>query len=151
MSHYSANTGGLLFMGASTATPLPAYGSDIFTEVPLLGSVTPPAFEQSTAGFNVQNTTARYSVGGKINDQTVPGNIVADWTQTVHRNMEADAKIPGRKRNWYILYPDEGGRRDYFVGFVSSWVKTAFDAGEDAVEHRVDFVITVDGEVTVEY
>lgn len=151
MSHYTANVNAFLFMGASTADPLPAPGADTFTEVPLLGSVTPPANEQSTAGFNVLNTTTRYSVGGKLNDQTVPGNLVVDQDSTVHRLMEADSKVPGRKRNWYILYPDPNTRRDDFAGFVSSWVPSAFDAGADAVEHRADFVITVNGAVTVTY
>lgn len=152
MSHYSSNALAFLYMGTSTADPLPAPGADTFTEVPMLGSITPPANEQSTGGFNVLNTTARYSIGGKLGDQTCPGTLVADWeTTTVHRTMEADSTVPGHKRNWYILYPNAGGRRDDFKGFVSSWTKSAFDAGEDAVEHRVDFVITVDGTVTVTY
>jgi len=151
-AYYSANVGAKLFMGASTATPLPAPGSDSFTEVPLLGSVTPPANELSTGFFNILNDANRRSVGGKLNDRTVPFNVVADWTETVHQNMEADSIVAGgRKRNWYILYPDANARRDDFVGFISQWTKTAFDAGEDAVEHRIDGVITVDGAVTVTY
>ncbi len=151
MSHYSANVNAFLFMGTSTTDPLPAPGADTFTEVPLLGSVTPPANEQSTAGFNVLNRTARYSVGGRLGDQTVPGNVVIDHESAVHRAMEADSKIPGRKRNWYMISPDANSRRDDFVGFVASWTPGAFDAGEDAVEHRADFVINVDGAVTVTY
>lgn len=151
MGHYSANVYAFLYMGASTTDPLPAPGADTFTVVPLLGSVTPAANEQSTAGFNVLNTTVKYSVGGKLNDQTVPGSVVMDQDSAVHRLMEADSKVPGRKRNWYLLYPDTNTRRDDFVGFVSSWTPSPFDAGEDAVEHRADFVITVDGAVTVTY
>jgi hypothetical protein len=64
--------------------------------------------------------------------------------------MEADS-LAQRKRNWYILYPDTGARRDDFVGFISKWEKSEFNAGDDAVEHRVDFEISVDGAVTVTY
>jgi hypothetical protein len=151
MSHYTANVNAFLYMGAATTDPLPAPGSDTFTVVPLLGSVTPPGNEQSTGSFNVLNTTSPYSIGGKVNERTVTGNVVADWTSTVHQAMEADSIVPGRKRNWYIIYPDANTRRDDFVGFVSSWVKEPFDAGEDAKEHRVNFTITVDGAVTVTY
>lgn len=149
-AYYSANVGAKLFMGASTATPLPAVGSDSFTEVPLLGTVKPPTNQLSVGFFSILNDANRRSVGGKLNDRTVPGNLVADWTETAHQNLEADS-LAQRKRNWYILYPDSGARRDDFVGFISKWEKAEFNAGEDAVEHRVDFEISVDGAVTVTY
>jgi hypothetical protein len=150
MAYYGANVNAKLYIGASTATPLPAPGSDTFTEVPLLGSVTPPANELSAAFFNVQNDGNRRSVGGTLGDRTAPGNIVIDWTETPHTNMYADSIVAGgRKRNWRIVYPDANARQLDFVGFVSSWAEQAFDAGEDAVEHRADFTITVDGAITV--
>lgn len=149
-SYYSASLGAKLFIGTSTATPLPAVGSDSFTEVPLLGSVKPPVNQLSVGFFNILNDANRRSVGGKLGDRSVPGNVVADWTEVVHQNMEADS-LAQRKRNWYILYPDSGARRDDFVGFVSKWEKSEFNAGDESVEHRVDFEISVDGAVTVTY
>ena len=149
MAYYGANVNAKLYMGASTATSLPAPGSDTFTEVPLLGSVTPPTITINTAFFNILNDADRRSVGGTRGDQTVPGNVVLDWTLTVHQNMYSDANVAGgQKRNWYIEYPDANDRRLDFIGFISSWEEAAFDAGEEAVEHRCDFVITVDGDVT---
>lgn len=152
MAYYGANVNAFLYMGTSTATPLPAPGADSFTVVPLLGSITPPANELTTAFFNILNDGDRRSVGGKLNDRTSEGNLVADWTSVIHQAMEADSIVPGgRKRNWYIVYPDAGARRDDFVAFISTWTKEAFDAGEDAKEHRVNFTLTVDGAVTVTY
>ncbi len=150
MAYYSSNTGAKLYIGTSTSVPLPAPGSDTFTEVPLLGSVTPPAYEQSTASFRVQNDANPRSVGGTIGEQSVPGNIVCEWSDSpVHTNMKNDAKVAGgRKRNWRIVYPDASTRQLDFVGFISNWAEAAFDAGEDAVEHRADFTITVDGAIT---
>lgn len=150
MSYYGANVLAFLKMGASIADPLPAPGSDTFTDVPLLGSVTPPPNELTTAFFNVQNDGARRSVGGKLGDQVSEGNVVIDWTQTVHQNMYADSKVAGgRKRNWQIIYPDANGRQLDFVGFISAWSEEPFDAGEDAKEHRANFTLTIDGVITV--
>lgn len=152
MSYYGANVNAFLFMGASTTDPLPAPGADTFTEIPLLGSITPPANEITTAFFNVLNDANRRSVGGKLGDKTCEGSIVFDWASAVHQLMEADSVFAGgRKRNWYILYPDSNTRRDDFKGFISTFTKEAFDAGEDAKEHRGSFTITVDGAVTVTY
>lgn len=151
MSFYGANVNGKLYIGTSTATPLPAPGADTFTEVPLQGSITPPANELSTAFFNVLNDGNRRSVGGTLGDRTAPGNVVIDWDDSpIHSNMYADSIIAGgRKRNWRIVYPNTNARQLDFVGFISSWTESAFDAGEEAVEHRADFVITVDGAITV--
>lgn len=150
MAYYGANVDAKLYIGASTATPLPAPGADSFTEVPLVGSITPPANILSTAFFNVLNDSDRRSVGGKLGDRTTPGNIVLDWTETAHTNMYADSIVAGgQKRNWRIVYPDANDRQLDFVGFVSEWTEEAFDAGEDAKEHRANFVITIDGAVTV--
>ncbi len=148
--YYSSDSGALLFMGTSTATPLPPPGSDSFTEVPLLGTITPPAIEKSVGRFNIQNDKSRRSVGGKLGDQVIPGDLVIDWTELVHQQMQADGNQAGAiKRNWYITYPDSGNRRLDFVAFVSKWNERSFDSSEEAVEHRVDFELSIDGAVTV--
>lgn len=150
MSYYGANVNAKLYIGTSTASTLPAPGSDTFTEVPLLGSISPPPNELTTAFFNILNDANRRSVGGKLNDRTSEGNLVIDWTQAVHNSMYADSIVAGgQKRNWRIVYPDSGARQLDFVAFLSSWKEQAFDAGEDAKEHRSDFVLTLDGAVTV--
>lgn len=150
MAFYGANVSAFLYIGASTATSLPAAGADTFTEVPLVGSITPPSNTISVGFFNVLNDADRRSVGGKLGDRTVPGSLVVDWTQTPHTNMYADSLVAGaQKRNWRIVYPDANNRQLDFVAFVSEWTEEAFDAGEDAKEHRVNFVLTVDGDITV--
>jgi hypothetical protein len=150
MAYYGANVNAKLYMGASTAASLPVPGSDSFTEVPLLGSITPPANELTTAFFNILNDADRRSVGGKLGDRTCEGSVVIDWTETAHTNMYADSIVAGgQKRNWRIEYPDSGTRRLDFVAFVSNWAEEAFDAGEDAKEHRATFTLTVDGAITV--
>jgi hypothetical protein len=150
MAFYGANVDAKLYIGASTATTLPAPGSDTFTEVALVGSITPPANTMSVGFFNVLNDADRRSVGGKLGDRTVPGNLVIDWTESTHTTMYADSIVAGgQKRNWRIVYPDANDRQLDFVAFVSEWTEEAFDAGEDAKEHRANFVLTVDGDVTV--
>lgn len=149
-AYYAANVNAFLYIGTSTATTLPAPGSDSFTVVPLLGSVTPPTNELTTAFFSILNDASKRSVGGKLGDRIVEGNLVVDWTETVHTNMYADSIIAGgRKRNWRIVYPDSNTRQLDFVAFVSNWSEEAFDAGEDAKEHRASFTLTVDGAITV--
>lgn len=157
MSFYGANVNAKLYIGASTAASLPAPGSDTFTEVPLLGSVTPPANELTVAQFSILNDANRRSVGGKLNDRTCEGSLVIDWAHastvggvSVHVAMYNDSIVAGgQKRNFRIVYPDPNLRQLDFVAFVSNWAEEAFDAGEDAKEHRSNFTLTVDGAVTV--
>jgi hypothetical protein len=157
MAYYGANVNAKLYIGTSTAASLPAPGSDTFVEVPLLGSITPPPNELTTAFFNILNDANRRSVGGKLNDRTCEGNVVLDWANattvggvTVHQAMYNDSIVAGgQKRNWRIVYPDSGNRQLDFVAFLSTFTEEAFDAGEDAKEHRANFTLTVDGAVTV--
>lgn len=144
---YGANVDGKLFMGQSTLAVLPAFLSDVYDEVPLTGSVGIPENTLNTKFFNVTNDGNRRSLGGTKGDKTSEGNVVIDSASTVHANMEADSDVSGgRKRNWHILYPT--GKRKYFVGFLSRWAEAPFDAGEEAVEHRADYTITIDGPIT---
>lgn len=150
MAYYGANVNAYLYIGASTATTLPAPGADSFTEVGLVGSITPPANTLSNGFFNVLNDADRRSVGGKLGDRTVPFSIVLDWTTTPHQNIYNDSIVAGgQKRNWRIVYPDANDRQLDFVAFVSEFTEEPFDAGEDAKEHRANCVLTVDGAVTV--
>lgn len=157
MSYYGANVNAKLYIGTSTASTLPAPGSDTFTEIPLLGSITPPGNELTTAFFNILNDANRRSVGGKLNDRTCEGGVVLDWANaatvsgtTVHQVMYNDSIVAGgQKRNYRIIYPDANNRQLDFVAFISTFTEEAFDAGEDAKEHRANFTLTVDGAVTV--
>jgi hypothetical protein len=157
MAYYGANVNAKLYIGTSTASTLPAPGSDTFVEVPLLGSIKPPSNELTTAFFNVLNDANRRSVGGKLNDRTCEGNVVLDWSNaatvsgtTVHQVMYNDSIVAGgQKRNYRIIYPDSNARQEDFVAFISTFEIEAFDAGEDAKEHRANFTLTVDGAVTV--
>lgn len=147
MSYYTQNTGAKLYMGASTADPLPAPGSDTLTEVPLVQVFTPPLFEQSVGTFNVLNDANKRSVGGKLSDQTITGTIVRDGSETLHLNMFADVKVSGgQKRNWRTEWPD--GMIEDFVAFVSRIAPASFDATGDAAPHVFEFTLNVDGAVT---
>lgn len=145
---YSASAGAKLFMGQSTASPLPSDAADTFLEVPLLGLITPPNKEIQTGYFSILNDTNKRSVGGKKADQESPGDLVCDWSEPVHIAMFLDLDVPGgQKRNWRIVYPDSGSRTLKFPGFLSKWTEEAFDAGQDAKEHRAAFSIAVSGAV----
>jgi len=150
MSYYTQNTDALLYIGTSIADPLPAPGADTFTEVPLTQIITPPKNTQSVGFFNVTNDTVKRSVGGKLGEQTIEGNLVIDWTTVPHQNMLANSLIAGgRKRNWRIKYTDANDRQLDFVAFVSDWSEEPFDATGDAKEHVAAYKLAVDGAVTV--
>ena len=147
--YYSASAGAKLYVGASTATPLPAPGSDVFSEVPLLGTIGPPAHEIGSAFFSVLNDTNKRSVGGKKGDQTLEGDLVIDWSEAVHVQMYADMQVAGgQKRNWRLVYPDSGNRQLDFKAFLSKWNEEPFDSSQDAKEHRAAFTLTLDGAIT---
>lgn len=147
MSYYTNNVDALLYIGTSTADPLPAVGADSFTEVPLTQVLAPPQWEQSVGTFNVTNDANKRSVGGKLSDQNVTGTIVRDGAEATHTAMFSDVKVAGgQKRNWYLEWPD--GMREDFVAFVSRIAPSAFDATGDAVPHVFEFTLSVDGAVT---
>lgn len=147
MSYYGQNVDALLYMGASTTDPLPSAASDTFTEVPLTQVITPPAWEKSSGFFNVLNDAAKRSIGGKLAEQVIEGNIVIDHSEPVHLDMISDVQTTGDvKRNWRVVYPD-GWTLD-FVAFVSRLSDEAFDATTDAKEHTSAYRLSVDGTVT---
>lgn len=147
MSYYGQNVDALLFMGTSTADPLPSPASDTFTEVPLTQVITPPTWEKSVGFFNVTNDGNKRSIGGKLAEQVIEGNIVIDREEAIHLDMFEDVNVAGnRKRNWRITYPD-GWTLD-FVGFMSRWQEEPFDATGDAKEHVASYRISIDGAVT---
>lgn len=144
MSYFSRNQNAKLFMGASTSTPLPAFLSDSYTEVPLLGAIKPATRSLSSAFFNILNDALRRSLGGKQQDKVWSGNVVVDDDSPEHNTMMDDADIAGgRKRNWYLVYPN--GRLIYWAGFVSNWDETQLEASEDPEAFRADFSIAQDG------
>jgi hypothetical protein len=147
MSYYTQNTDAKLYMGTSTADPLPAPGADSFTEVPLVQVITPPLWEQSVGTFNVLNDANKRSVGGKLADQAISGTIVRDGTEATHLAMFADVKVSGgQKRNWRTVWPD--GLIEDCVAFPSRIAPAAFDATGDAAPHVYEYTLSVDGAVT---
>mgnify|MGYP001083902386 CR=1 FL=1 len=147
MSYYTQNTGAKLYMGASTADPLPAPGSDTFTEVPLVQVLTPPLWEQNVGTFNILNDANARKIGGKLAEQNVAGTIVRDGSEATHLAMFADVKVSGgQKRNWRTEWPD--GLIEDFVAFPSRIAPASFDATGDAAPHVFEYNLAVDGAVT---
>jgi len=150
MAYYGQSVGAKLWIGTSTATPLPAPGADTFTEVPLVEIIKPPSNETSVGTFSILNDTAKRSVGGKLGDRLVDSSLAIDWTLTPHQNIYNDSTVAGgQKRNWRLTYPDTNARQLDFVAFVSKWDEEAFDATGDAKEHVAAFTLAVDGAITV--
>jgi len=150
VAFYNSVVNAKLYIGTSTAVPLPAYGSDTFTEVPLLSSITPPPNEQAVSFFSILNDANKRSLAGKLGDRLCEGSLVIDWTQSVHTSMYSDSVTAGGvKRNWRIVYPDTGNRQLDFAATLNKWTEEPFDAGEDAKEHRASFSLAVDGAITV--
>jgi len=150
MAYYGQSVNAFLYIGTSTATPLPAPAGDSFTVIPLLEILTPPGLETSIGTFSILNDANKRSVGGKSNDKVVEGTVVIDWTEATHVSMYADAALAGgQKRNWRIVYPDSNTRQLDFVAFVAKWTEESFDATGDAKEHVAAFTLAVDGAITV--
>ena len=148
--YYGQNVNAKLYIGTSTASPLPAPGSDTFTEVPLVEVITPAANETSVGTFSILNDATKRSVGGKFADQVLEGTLVIDWTEAVHLSMFADSRVAGgQKRNWRLIYPDTGARQEDFVAFIAKWAPESFDSTGDAKEHVSTFTLAIDGGITV--
>lgn len=145
---YTVSNDGRLFMGQTTTSPLPAPGTETYEEVKLTGQIGLPAFTREVAFFNVTNDRDRRSLGGKLGDQTIEGNVVVDWDEVTHNDMFDDASADAAvKRNWYIDYAD--GRRLDFVAAVTNWAEEPISADDEAKESRANFTLSVDGRVTV--
>lgn len=147
MSYYGQNVDALLYMGSSTADPLPDAASDTFTEVPLVQIVTPAVREKSVGSFNVLNDNTSRSIGGKAAPKTLTGTIVLDHDEPTHVQMIEDVNAVGQvNRNWRLVYPNGWTRNS--PGFMSRLADAAFDATGDAAEHTSEFTISLTGEET---
>lgn len=150
MTYYTGNVGGTLHRGRSRSDPLPAYLDDIYDELPLTGSVKLPTSSLTTKFFNVTNDSNRRALAGNKGDKEVTGNFVRDPDEPLHQQFRMDANTAGGvKSNWFVNYPT--GEREYFQGIITNYDPAAFEAGEEAVEHRVDWTVTVDEAVPMQY
>lgn len=147
MSYYGQNVDAFLYIGTSTADPLPSPASDTFTEVPLVQRITPPIRERTVGSFNVLNDDDPRSIGGKKSAKIVEGTIVIDHSSDVYLDLISDINATAAiNRNWRIKYPD-GWTRD-FAGFLTKLNDTVLDATGDAIEHASEFAISVNGAET---
>lgn len=138
-----------LYMGASTADPLPAPGSDSFTKIPQLKAFTVPTPSKSS---NKENTLDGVTVASVSTPQwsNGVGSLLTNYTQTVHNTMLADVAVGGRKRNWYAIEPDAGARRTDFQGELLRMAPGQYAAaieGAPALAH--EFEIATSGTPTV--
>lgn len=138
-----------LFIGASTADPLPAPGSDSFTKVPQMKTCTVPTPSKSAQKENTLDAVTIASVGTPQWSNCV-GSLLTNYTQAPHNTMLADAAAAGRKRNWYTVEPDAGGRRTDFQGEIIRMTPGQYAAaleGAPALAH--EFEIATSGTPTV--
>lgn len=138
-----------LYMGASTADPLPAPGSDSFTKIPQLKTCSVPEPSKSVGKENTLDgvTIASVSTPSWSN---CTGSLLTNYTQTIHNTMLADAAAGARKRNWYTIEPDAGGRRTDFQGEIIRMAGGQYQATTEAPTARPhEFEIAVSGVPTV--
>lgn len=153
MSYHSNNVDCLLYIGTASATSssgLPADASDTFTEVGMTGKIKLPTYERSVGRFNVLNDANKRSVGGKLSDQNISGDVVLGQNdgEATHDTMFADASsTTAVYRNWRVVTPV--GETHKAQGFLSLWDRSEYDSSTDATEVRCNFNIAVDGAVTV--
>lgn len=149
MSTHSTASEAMLYMGSSTASTLPAPGADTFTKVTMLKNLTIPSVSKGTQKENTLDG-ATLSSSGTPNWSNCTGSIATDYTLTPLNNMLADAAISGRRRNFYTVEPDAGGRRVDFVGEVIRCAPAQYAAStEGAPAHTHEFEIAVNGIPTV--
>lgn len=145
MGTHSTASEAQLFMGASTASTLPAPGSDTFTKVAKLKTLTVPKVSKGTQKENTLDGET-ISSSGTAQWSNCTGSFATDYANTQHTNMLADAAVSGRKRNWYTIEPDEGGRRTDFIGEVVRCEGTPYQASLDgAPAHTHEFEIATSG------
>lgn len=149
MTTLSSSAEAQLFIGASTADPLPAPGSDSFTKVPQLKTLTVPTPSKAA---QKENTLDGVTVASVSTPQwaNCTGSLLTNYTQTPHNTMLGDVAAGARKRNWYTLEPDAGNRRTDFQGELIRMAPGQYAAaieGAPALAH--EFEIAVSGTPTV--
>lgn len=138
-----------LYIGSSTTDPLPAPGSDSFTKIPQLKTCTVPEPTKSAQKENTLDAVTIASVGSPQWSNCV-GSLLTNYTQATHNTMLADAAASARKRNWYTIEPDAGGRRTDFQGEVIRMQGGQYAAAlEGAPARPHEFEIAVSGVPTV--
>lgn len=145
MTTISSSAEAELYMGASTASTLPAPGSDTFTKIAQLKIVKPPqASKTASKEVTLDGVTVASSSIAQWSNCT--GAFLTDYTQAPHLAMIGDAAITARRRNWYIVEPDAGARRTDFIGEVIRCEGGDYEAQEDAPPaRRHEFEIAVSG------
>lgn len=149
MGAHSSGAEAQLFMGSSTASTLPAPGSDTFTKIPKLKTLNVPKVSKGTQKENTLDGET-LSSSGTPQWSDCSGSLATDYTETTHTNLLADAGISNRRRNWYTIEPDAGNRRTDFIGEVVSAVGAEYAASlEGSPAHTHTFQIAVSGVPTV--
>lgn len=136
-----------LAYGAATGTSLPAPGSDVYTEIPDIESLTPPSAERQKEERYVLSQKSAKKFVGSITYTAVSGNMLRAFDSAAHDQLENDANAASAvRRNWRIVKPNAGGEINYFAGYCSK-----FQYGEITNQGvmTVTFEIEVDGDVTI--
>jgi hypothetical protein len=144
-----AKNQGTLWIGASTASTLPAPGSDTFTALPDVSDMTPPNTQIATKPYRVLSTTSPKNVGGVLGDQKVPFKIVTNFEDATFRLLKTDSKVNGsQKRNYRITYPNSGAEQEDFVAALTTFDPESLDAEAQGEVHKHSCELTIDGAVT---
>lgn len=149
MTAISSSAEAMLYMGASTADPLPAPGSDTFTKIPQLKTLQVPTPSKSSQKENTLDGVTIASTGTP-QWSNCTGSLLTNYTQSVHNTMLADVATGGRKRNWYVVEPDAGARRTDFQGELMRLAPGQYAASlEGAPAQAHEFEIATSGVPTI--
>lgn len=136
-----------LARGAATGTSLPAYGSEVFSDVLDVENLTPPSASRQVEEWKVLDTKAAKRLVGSITYSACTGTATRAFGDSIQDSLEDDANAASAvRRNWRITFPDTNGQITYFTGYVS---KFEFQGITNDGRIQVALEIVVDGATTI--
>lgn len=136
-----------LLRGAATGTSLPAFGSDAYSLVLDIETLTEPSPQRQTDEYYVLDQKAAKKLVGSITYNPCTGTLTRAFGDAIQDSMEDDANADvAVRRNWQIVKPDSGGEIKYFVGICSKF-ESAGITNQGRIQYN--FELTVDGSITI--
>lgn len=136
-----------LAMGAATGTSLPAYASDVYSDILDIEDVTPPSPTRQVDEYYVLDQKAAKKLVGSITYSAVAGTCTRAFSDAVQDELEDNANAAAAvRRNWRLTMPNASGEIRYFAGYAS---KFEFSGITNQGRIQFTFEIVVDGEVTI--
>lgn len=147
MSENLTGYGTSLARGAATGTVLPAYASDVYTNIIDLENIVPPSPSRQVEEYYVLDQKASKKLVGSITYSAATATATRAFDDTTHDSLEDDANAGASvRRNWRVRFPNAGQQIVYFVGYVSKFEFQSI-TNQGRIQYALEVV--VDGEITI--